>query len=94
MFFAGVPPTVTEHCLLMLFSAMGTVVDINLFKPFRSSSTSKVGLYARVLTCPHGTPAALTPPQIAIRCSGGNQPASLPASQHNAHRARTLCSLP
>lgn len=41
VFFAGVPPMVTEQQLVLLFSNFGPVEQINLFKPFNNSRTSK-----------------------------------------------------
>lgn len=42
VFFAGVPPMVTEQQLLLVFSNFDAVEQINLFKPFNNSRTSKV----------------------------------------------------
>lgn len=42
VFFAGVPPMVMEQQLLLVFSNVDTVEQINLFKPFNNSRTSKV----------------------------------------------------
>jgi hypothetical protein len=44
VFFAKVPPSVPASDILKLFSTCGKVVDINLFKPWPSSKSSKVCL--------------------------------------------------
>lgn len=42
VFFAGVPPMITEQQLLMIFTRFDAVKRLNLFKPFNNSRTSKV----------------------------------------------------
>eukprot|EP00775_Hariotina_reticulata_P010428 gene10428-10586_t len=41
VFFAGVTPVVTSETLVALFGQFGRVVDLNLFKPWAGSKTSK-----------------------------------------------------
>lgn len=42
MFFAKVPPSVLEPELERLFARCGTVVGINLYRPWALAKTSKV----------------------------------------------------
>lgn len=44
VFFARVPPTVPYEAIHALFAQFGTVLNLNLFRPWASAKTSKVGL--------------------------------------------------
>lgn len=43
VFFARVPPTVPYESIMALFQQFGTVKSLNLFRPWASAKTSKVG---------------------------------------------------
>lgn len=47
VFFARVPPTVPYESILALFQHFGTVKSLNLFRPWASAKTSKVGTSMR-----------------------------------------------
>jgi hypothetical protein len=51
VFFAKVPPSVLEPELERLFSRCGTVVGINLYRPWALAKTSKVGTWVDGSTC-------------------------------------------
>jgi hypothetical protein len=46
VFFAGVSPIATTEALLGVFAQFGRVMNINLFKPYKGSKTSKVSMLA------------------------------------------------
>lgn len=43
-FFAGVSPIATEAGLLSVFEQFGTVIRVNLFRPYKTSKTSKASV--------------------------------------------------
>lgn len=43
VFFAGVSPIATQEALLCVFQEFGRVVHLSVFRPYRTSKTSKVG---------------------------------------------------
>jgi hypothetical protein len=43
IFFAGVNPVAAPETLLRAFAQFGRVMDLNLFRPYKGSRTSKVG---------------------------------------------------
>lgn len=47
IFFAGVNPVAAPETLLHAFAQFGRVMDLNLFRPFKGSRTSKVGAETR-----------------------------------------------
>jgi hypothetical protein len=52
VFFAGVSPIATEAGLLSVFEQFGTVIRVNLFRPYKTCKTSKVRLqHWRALLC-------------------------------------------
>lgn len=58
IFFAGCTPIVSSETIYALFSQFGRVEDINLFRPYSGSKTSKVrvlaeGLLGVVVRIPH-----------------------------------------
>lgn len=47
LFFARVPPTVSYESILELFTQFGTVLTLNLFRPWATAKTSKVRMFER-----------------------------------------------
>jgi hypothetical protein len=42
LFFARVPPTIPYESIMELFAQFGTVLTLNLFRPWATAKTSKV----------------------------------------------------
>lgn len=93
IFFAGVTPIITTETLMALFSQFGTVVDLNLFKPWSGSKTSK-GCGLVVFADSHAAAAALDTLSGKFQWPGARGPMIIewmdPSKQHKKARAQPL----
>jgi hypothetical protein len=75
LFFARVPPTVSYESIMELFAQFGTVLTLNLFRPWATAKTSKVRFFFFVINRTASTDdyAASPYPErvLAVRLSPG-----------------------